>query len=148
MTMGDSPLGLAKIGVLNDGKSKYMLISLVGLIKGYMKMPDEDSGDYDALFNFSDFTDTSDMEYVKTGKVNYKGVDYVYEEYRTDDSTIKFFFSDGKLKRIEQVNDDGAKVFMENIEISTSFNESVFNIPAGYKEIKEEDLEKLSGLFG
>lgn len=148
MTMGDSLIGLAKIGVLNDGKNKYMLMSFMGLVKGYMKMPDEASGDYDALFDFSDFTDTSDMKYVKTGKVKYKGVDYVYEEYRTEDSTIKFFFAGGKLKRIEQINDDGAKVFMENIEISTSFSESVFNIPPGYKELKEEDLEKLSGLFG
>ena len=61
---------------------------------------------------------------------------------------IKFFFNNGKLKRIEQVSDDGTTIFMENIEVSASFNESVFDIPAGYKEIDEKDLEGLTGLLG
>ncbi|NLP48568.1 MAG: hypothetical protein GX345_06460 [Clostridiales bacterium] len=142
MTIGGvTEVGLVKMGILNNDKGKYVLLSFMGLLKGYMEMPDEASGDYDAMFDFTDFSDTADMEYQGTGKVKYKGVDYIYEEYRGEDFTIKFFFADGKLKRIEQVNDDGTKVIMENIEISSSFNESVFNIPPGYKELKEEDLK-------
>lgn len=147
LTMGDSTLG--KMGILNNDSGNYFLISaLAGLLKGYMKVPDDQTGDYDAMFNFSTFSDTSDMQYVKTTKVTYKGVEYICEEYRSEDATVKFYFNNGQLKRIEQVGDDGSKVFMENIQITASFSETVFNIPAGYKELNEEDLAGLSGLFG
>lgn len=152
LSMGGAGLGLgsglAKMSVLNNEKGNYLLISILGVLKGYVPIPADQAGEYDAMFDFSGISDTSDMKYIKTTKVTYKGVEYISEEYRSSDSTIKFYFNQGKLKRIEQVNDDGSKVFMENIEITAKFDEKVFNIPAGYKEINEKDLENLSGLFG
>ena len=145
LSMGD--LLPVKMGILNNGTGKYFLISAL-LINGYMTVPDDASDEYDDMFNFSGLSDTTDMEYIQTTKVTYNGVEYTAEEYRSEDSTVKFYFNGGKLKRIEQVSDDGSKVFMENIEISAAFDESIFNIPAGYKELKEEDLAGLSGLFG
>ena len=147
LTMSNQALG--KMGILNNGTGKYFLISaLAGLIKGYITVPADASDEYDDMFNFSGLSDTTDMEYIQTTKVTYKSVEYTAEEYRSEDSTVKFYFNGGKLKRIEQVSDDGSKVFMENIEISAAFDESIFNIPAGYKELKEEDLAGLSGMFG
>lgn len=152
LTIGDAGLGLGmglgKMAVLNNGTEKYLLIDLLKLLKGYVPIPAGEAGGYDDMFNFSGFAPTSDLTYVKTTKVTYKGVEYISEEYRGSDATIKYFFNDGKLKRIEQVSDDGSKVFMENIVITDKFNESVFNIPAGYKQISEKDLEGLSGLLG
>ncbi len=152
LTIGDAGLGLGlglgKMAVLNNGTEKYLLIDILALLKGYVRIPADESGEFDDMFNFSGFSDTSDMTYVKTTKVTYKGVEYISEEYRSSDATIKFFFNEGKLKRIEQVGDDGSKVFMENIVITDKFNESIFNIPSGYKEISEKDLEGLSGLLG
>lgn len=146
LSMSDLPP--VKMGILNNGTGKYFLISALLIINGYMTVPDDASDEYDDMFNFSGLSDTTDMEYIQTTKVTYKGVEYTAEEYRSEDSTVKFYFNGGKLKRIEQVSDDGSKVFMENIEISATFDESIFNIPAGYKELKEEDLAGLSGLFG
>lgn len=141
--------GLAKMSVLNNADGNYLLISILGGLKGwYVPIPADQAGEYDAMFDFSGISDTSDMKYIKTTKVTYKGVEYICEEYRSSDSTIKFYFNQGKLKRIEQISDDGSKVFMENIEISDKFDEKVFNIPAGYKEISEKDLENLTGLLG
>lgn len=140
-------LGLGKMSVLNNDAGSYMLISILGFLKGYVQIPAEEAGEY-SMFDFSGISGTEDMQYVQTTKVTYKGVEYIAEEYRSSDATIKFFFNNGKLKRIEQVSDDGTTIFMENIEVSASFNESVFDIPAGYKEIDEKDLEGLTGLLG
>lgn len=152
LSMGGTGLGLgpglAKMSVLNNEKGNYLLISILGVLKGYVPIPADQAGEYDMIFDFSGISDTSDMKYIKTTKVTYKGVEYICEEYRSTDSTVKFYFNQGKLKRIEQVGDDGSKVFMENIEISAKFDEKVFNIPVGYKEITEKDLENLTGLFG
>jgi hypothetical protein len=155
LTMGDSGLGLGlglgEMGILDNGTDQYFLMSIMGLLKGYVTIPAEQSGDYDDMFDFSSFSDTTDMKYIETTQVTYNGVDYICEEYRSTDTTTKFYFNSGELKRIEQVSDDGTSAFMENIDISTSFSESVFDIPNGYKEITEKDLENLGnlgGLFG
>lgn len=152
LTMGDSGLGvglgLGKMSVLNNDDGNYLLISILGVLKGYVKIPADQSDEYDIMFDFSGISDTSDMKYIQTTKVPYEGVEYICEEYRSSDATVKFYFNQGKLKRIEQVSDDGSKVFMENIEITAKFDEKIFNIPAGYKEISEKDLENLSGLLG
>ncbi len=152
LTMGGADLGLgaglAKMSLLNNTNGNYLLISILGVVKGYVKMPADQAGEYDDMFNFSGIEDTSDMTYVKTTKVTYKGVEYICEEYRGSDATTKYFFNKGKLVRIEQVSDDGSKMIMENIEISAKFDENIFSIPSGYKEISEKDLEGLSGLLG
>ncbi len=140
---------LGKMSVLSNDSGQFFLINaLAGLLKGYIKVSDEEAGEYSDLFDFSSMSDTEDIEYVKTDKVVYKGVEYLCEEYRTESGTIRFFFSDGKLKRVEQVDNDGSRLIMENIEISTNFSESVFEIPKDYKEINENDLAGLSGLLG
>ncbi|NLX92636.1 MAG: hypothetical protein GXZ02_02020 [Clostridiales bacterium] len=125
-----------------------MLISILGVLKVYMPILADQVSEYDPRSDFSGIFDTSDKKYVKTTKVTYKGVEYICEEYRGSDATDKYFFNKGKLVRIEQVSDDGSKTIMENIEISAKFDENIFNIPSGYKEISEKDLEGLSGLLG
>lgn len=143
-----STASLAKFGILSNDSGNYFLINaLSGMYKGYSKLSDEDAEEYNIISNFADFSDTEDLDYVKTEKVTYKGVEYLCEEYRGEDSTTRFFFSNGKLSRIENIGDDGSRVFLENIEITTNFSESVFDIK-GYKEFNENDLAGLSGLLG
>ncbi|MGI6248014.1 MAG: hypothetical protein ACOYJX_01220 [Acutalibacteraceae bacterium] len=143
-----STASLAKFGILSNDSGNYFLINaLSGMYKGYSKLSDEDAEEYNIISNFADFSDTEDLDYVKTEKVTYKGVEYLCEEYRGEDSTTRFFFSNEKLSRIENIGDDGSRVFLENIEITTNFSESVFDIK-GYKEFNENDLAGLSGLLG
>lgn len=138
---------LMKISFLSDGTDFYLIIPLMS---GYIKMPADQSGEYNDMFNLGDMgiADTSDMNYIGTTKVSYKGTEYICETYEIDGITTKYYFSDGKLKRIENIDTDGTSSTMENIEISSKVDDSVFNIPKNYREISEDDLGALSGILG
>lgn len=85
--------------------------------------------------------DSSAME---TGAIDMEGVTYVgngkedglvYEEYSTVETNVKYYFDGKELKKIATAI-EGQTIVMEILEMSNDVPASMFDIPAGYQEIK------------
>lgn len=77
--------------------------------------------------------DTTGITYVGKGRAELNGKEMDYEEYKTDQGTIRYYFDGGKLKAIVFKSDDLESV-MEIIELSDKVTADMFEIPKGYTE--------------
>lgn len=85
-----------------------------------------------------------DMGVMETGAIDTEGITYigsgkedglVYEEYSTADSNVKYYFDGKELVKIATTV-EGQTIVMEILEMSNEVPASMFEIPAGYQEIK------------
>lgn len=128
-----------------DGSKCYVVFPE---LKMYMAVDGDDIGDVnDTLGSLSSITsmlDYEDMEYVRTSKVTSGNTTYICEEFKQNSSTTKFYFT-GKnddLVKMEIISEDGIMV-LDNIQVSGSVDQSLFNAPSGYT-----DISKLYGTGG
>ncbi|MBP1743721.1 MAG: hypothetical protein H6Q58_699 [Firmicutes bacterium] len=77
--------------------------------------------------------DTSGIVYVGKGKAELNGKMMDYEEYKTDQGTLRYYFDGGKLYAIVFKSAEMESV-MEIIELSDNVTADMFEIPAGYTE--------------
>ena len=126
MAIGAEPL---KVTMLSTGTDFYLVIPSM---KGYAKLPaDEFNNMFPNVINTND----KNVKYMGTTKVNFEGKSYICETYNTVDSTTKYYFIDGKLKRIEITGNDGTTSILENVVYSSTVDESVFALPKGYMDL-------------
>jgi len=80
---------------------------------------------------------------VEDETINTEGITYVgsgkeggltYEEYSTEDGTLKYYFDGKKLVKIT-ADIAGLTTTMEILEMSNQVPDSLFEIPAGYEKI-------------
>ena len=72
----------------------------------------------------------------KTGKETIDGKEYEYEEYVNSDSLTERYYFEGKdLKYIKTIDEDGEEEIMKIVEMSSTVNDSVFEIPADYEKV-------------
>lgn len=76
-----------------------------------------------------------DMVYVGSGREDFMGKDRKYEEYAVEDGSIKYYFDGDDLDGMKMVMGDNISI-MEIEEMSNTVNESLFELPSGYQEIK------------
>ncbi len=114
-----------------NGEENYMIFPD---LKMYMPMGSEDLGIYQGSMANLNF---DGMQYVKTTKVTVDGVEYICEEYKVEDDTIKVYFTkDDKLDRMEMISGDSITV-MKDISFSSKVDSSVFEIPKGYSDMSQ-----------
>ena len=76
-----------------------------------------------------------DMEYVGSGRENFMGKERPYEEYSFEGGSTKYYFDGNDLDGMIITIGDNITI-MEIEEISDTVNETLFELPLGYQEIK------------
>lgn len=82
-----------------------------------------------------DKIDMDGVTYVGKGKDTFKGKEYNYEEYKTNDGTIRYYFDGNKLHAMV-VKTGNDEMIMEILELSNKVDASTFEVPSGYTEVK------------
>ncbi len=131
MNMPISNAASMRTDFIFNGEENYMIFPD---LKMYMSMGSEDLGIYQGSMVNLNF---DGMKYVKTTKVKVNGVEYICEEYKIEDDTIKVYFTkDDKLDRMEMISGDSITV-MRDISFSSKVDPSVFEIPKGYSDMSQ-----------
>ena len=114
-----------------DGDKFYMVFPEGRM---YLAVDASEAGDVNEAMNSISAIDFEGMEYVKTSEVKADGKKYICEEYKSNDSTIKCYFSGDDLVKMEILSSQGVLV-CDDIKFSSKVDESVFKIPSGYTDI-------------
>lgn len=116
---------------ISDGDKFYMVFPEGRM---YLAVDAGEAGDVNEAMNSISAIDFEGMEYVKTSEVKADGKKYICEEYNSNDSTIKCYFSGDDLVKMEILSSQGVLV-CNDIKFSSKVDESVFKIPSGYTDI-------------
>lgn len=147
-------LGYSKL--ISNGQKMYILVDAD---KTAYESPVEE----DVLEQFeSIFTKTfedSGLTYVSTGTGKFNGKNYTYEEYSMSDvvpgegvsvvegasqTTVKYFFDDNVIVGNESTNGNIKSTTL--IDLKTTVDQSIFEVPAGYtvKDIDDFEMPSIS----
>ncbi len=124
----------AKVQMIIDGKNIY---TVVPALKMYMKIDETEDSDY---LDPEEFV-SIDSEYISSSEVVVDGKTYLCEHYKSEGTETKYYFLEGKIKRVEIINDDGATTIIDLTKFTDSVDENLFKLPSGYMPL---DLEKLA----
>lgn len=114
-----------------DGDKFYMVFPEGRM---YLAVDAGEAGDVNEAMSSISAIDFEGMEYVKTSEVKSDGNKYICEEYKSNDSTVKCYFSGDDLVKMEILSSQGVLV-CDNIKFSSKVDESVFKVPSGYTDI-------------
>lgn len=110
--------------MLNDSAKTYIKMSIASA-----------SGGGSASSVKSEKINTSGLVYTGKGKGELNGKTLDYEEYKTDDGTIRYYFENNKLYAIVfKATDSKSELVMEIIELSDKVTADMFEIPSGYTQ--------------
>lgn len=116
---------------ISDGDKFYMVFPEGRM---YLAVDAGEAGDVNEAMNSLSAIDFEGMEYVRTSEVKADGKKYICEEYKSNDSTIKCYFSGDDLVKMEILSSQGVLV-CNDIKFSSKVDESVFKVPSGYTDI-------------
>ena len=116
---------------ISDGDKFYMVFPEGRM---YLAVDAGEAGDVNEAMNSLSAIDFEGMEYVRTSEVKADGKKYICEEYKSNDSTIKCYFSGDDLVKMEILSSQGVLV-CDDIKFSSKVDESVFKVPSGYTDI-------------
>lgn len=114
-----------------DGDKFYMVFPEGRM---YLAVDAGEADDVNEAMSSISAIDFEGMEYVKTSEVKSDGNKYICEEYKSNDSTVKCYFSGDDLVKMEILSSQGVLV-CDNIKFSSKVDESVFKVPSGYTDI-------------
>lgn len=114
-----------------DGDKFYMVFPEGRM---YLAVDAGEAGDVNEAMSSISAIDFEGMEYVKTSEVKSDGNKYICEEYKSNDSTVKCYFSGDDLVKMEILSSQGVLV-CDNIKFSSKVDQSVFKVPSGYTDI-------------
>lgn len=77
--------------------------------------------------------ETSGLTYMGKGKATLNGKEMNYEEYKTDEGTLRYYFDGSKIYAIG-VKSGESEIVMEIIEISDKVTANMVTIPSNYTE--------------
>lgn len=131
---------------LNDGNKCYFVIPGMGYIESDSSMLDEIIGAANTEID-------ANAVYVDTTEVNYKGRKYTCETYEIDGNTCKYYFYNGAIMRIENVDSaTGDIAIMDITTISGNAADSLFVLSEtnnlGEKLESMSDLDDFGDLVG
>lgn len=137
-----SQTGKVRVNMIVNDDGYFLVLPVMN---AYYKAPTENMegiGDISNLFGDLDFTNVEDDlkmsdNYESSAKVTINGQVYDCDIYKADDgSTVKYYYLNSQLKRIENISDAGNTI-IEFKEISEKVDKSKFKTPKG------RDLEKM-----
>jgi len=119
--------------IIVKGDTLYMLNDSA---KTYIKMSIAGTGAVGTASNVkSEKINTSGIVYTGKGKGELNGKTLDYEEYKTDEGTIRYYFENNKLYAIVfKAADSKSEVVMEIIELTDKVTAEMFEIPSGYNQ--------------
>ncbi len=131
--------------LLRDNNCYFIIPSM----RAYMKMPVEDM---DQIFS-ADVSDVIEPEtngaYISSNEVEINGKKYICDVYDSNGSTVKYYYSDKEIKRLESTDPDGTVTIIEFNEISDKANASKLKVPSGYFDmtnLMKQDYAAFSGM--
>lgn len=125
-----------------DGKA----YTVIPQMRAYMEVPKE-TIDQMGLGDIVAEEAKDNSEYVESGEVKINGKTYICDVYKSEDSTIKYYFLNGELKRIETISGENTAI-MEINNLSDKADKSKLVLPKGYLDlatIKEFNLSEIYG---
>lgn len=117
-------------------------------MRAYMKMPADDLGE---LFNTNiteGFESDVNADYISSSEVDYNGKKYICDVYESEGSTIKYYYNDKEIKRMEATDPNGGITIMEFNEVSDKADASKFRVPSGYFDMTKlmgQDFSSITG---
>ncbi len=141
----EADMGVMAVRIIYANNSVKMIMPS---LRCYMTVPADEMGDFDIdeLTAALGEIDSDELEYVGTTTEKVDGKNYVCETYNDGVNTNKYYFdSNDNLKRIEIIDASGNKNVTKVNEFSSNVPDSVFDIPSGYTELTEEQLNALMG---
>ena len=120
--------------------------TVIPQMRAYMEVPKE-TIDQMGLGDIVAEETKDNSEYVESGEVKINGKTYICDVYKSEDSTIKYYFLNGELKRIETISGENTAI-MEINSLSDKADKSKLVLPKGYLDlatIKEFNLSEIYG---
>lgn len=120
--------------------------TVIPQMRAYMEVPKE-TIDQMGLGDIVAEEAEDNSEYVESGEVKINGKTYICDVYKSEDSTIKYYFLNGELKRIETISGENTAI-MEINSLSDKADKSKLVLPKGYLDlatIKEFNLSEIYG---
>ena len=145
-----SKLYSMSIAALVGDNAYYMIIPKM---RAYISVPmDQATGmledaSGESLFDEEMFNNP-DGNYVGSGVVTLGGKSYTVDTYEKDGATIRYFFENDQLKRIETIDGDNTTI-MELTSLTNTVDNSKFVLPSGYIDLASiagEDFNPMSML--
>lgn len=140
----DGQNGAMKLNVIIRDNKCYLIVPSM---RAYMIIPVDSMGELIPT-DIIESNEDVDLEYVSSGEVEYKGQKYICDVYKNGDTTIKRYYQNGELKRVETINDEDNMSIWEVKSISGEVDSSKFEIPKNYMDMTKlfENGVNFSGL--
>lgn len=131
------------------GDNAYYMI--IPKMRAYMSVPMEQASGFledasgESLFDAEMFNNP-DGTYVGSGVVTLNGKSYTVDTYENEGTTIRYFFENDQLKRIETIDGENTTI-MELTSITATVDNSKFTLPQGYIDLAKiagEDFDPMS----
>lgn len=103
-------------------ENKTIMVMPEGIQMESEEINPDDLGDYN-------------MNYIGSGREDFMGNNRKYEEYALEDGSVKYYFDGDELEGMKMIMGDNTSI-MEIEEMSNTVDESLFELPVGYQEIK------------
>ncbi|MBR0120164.1 MAG: hypothetical protein IJM10_00110 [Clostridia bacterium] len=136
---------------LSDGSNVYLILPTLMMYVN-AGSTDELLGEQGAVAAITDPTviQGQDATYVQTLTTTVDGKEYTVEEYKTkDEQTIKYYYQNEDLRRIESVEKSGDATIIEISSVTGTVPAGAFKLPSGYKDMtkmfNEQGYEALTG---
>lgn len=140
----ENGLGSTRVNLLFLDDACYIIIPSM---RAYMAIPKETAGDMIPSDAFSDLNN-AEGEYVSSGEVVHDGQTYICDVFETEDGVVtKNYYQNGQLKRVETVSGTTTSI-MEFTKLSTSVDESKFNVPKNYFDMSQMGGDYVSSMLG
>jgi hypothetical protein len=131
--------------IIRDEKCYFIIPSM----RAYMIVPGETMSEFMPGDIITEDVNTN-LKYVSSGEVQYEGKTYLCDVYEGDGNTVKYYYADGELKRVENITDENNMTIMEIQNVSKNVDASRFNLPKNYMDMTRffESGFDFSGLVG
>ncbi len=117
--------------LLRDNTCYYIIPGM----RAYMKMPVEDMSEILDSSITEGFEADANATYISSSEVDYNGKKYICDVYESEGSTMKYYYNDKELKRMEATDPNGNITIMEFNEVSKKTDNSKFKVPSGYLDM-------------
>lgn len=134
--------GSMKMAFLLRDKTCYLIVP--GM-RAYMTMPADEIG---KIFDTEMVKNDVQANYISSNEVEYNGKKYICDIYESEGSTIKYYYADNEIKRMEATDPEGGTTIMEFNGVSDKVDSSKFKVPSGYIDMTKfmgEDFAVLTG---
>ncbi len=134
--------GSMKMAFLLRDKTCYLIVP--GM-RAYMTMPADELG---KIFNKDMVESDVEANYISSNEVEINGKKYICDVYESEGTTVKYYYADNEIKRMEAIDPEGTTTIMEFNGVSDKVDSSKLKVPSGYIDMTKfmgNDLSILSG---